>query len=196
MSGRQHTAELPRPGIQAADLNRLRVGLPVADCGRRTAPHRGRNGWARGCPRGAGGAAVRRQLRRVAIRDGAVRACGSGGAVTNEARQRRRFIRAPQPWRSCWPTSWRRCFTYDTQPVRSRLHSDQSKSGVQEVPRCREGARSPWRVKEPSGGGYTYILCGCPDKHHTWVHRTPSNRNYYRRKRVTLRNQTCWKEPQ
>jgi len=35
-----------------------------------------------------------------------------------------------------------------------------------------------WRVVEPNGKGYTKLLCPC-GKHKKWLHKTPSNPNYF-----------------
>lgn len=47
-----------------------------------------------------------------------------------------------------------------------------------------------WRVIGPNKRGYFKALCPC-GKHKTWVHKTPSNPNYYRQKVNFIRRQDC-----
>ena len=48
-----------------------------------------------------------------------------------------------------------------------------------------------WTVrKRRSGKGYEMLVCPC-GQHKTWVHKTPSNPNYYRERVNFIRRQDC-----
>lgn len=42
-----------------------------------------------------------------------------------------------------------------------------------------------WTDVPPKGRGYVKLLCPCGD-HQTWIHTTPSGRNYFNNKRREL----------
>jgi hypothetical protein len=52
---------------------------------------------------------------------------------------------------------------------------------------------SGWRIENPPK--YYKAFCGCPDKHWTTVHLSPSGRYYLNTKRQYLENTTCFKRP-
>jgi hypothetical protein len=47
-----------------------------------------------------------------------------------------------------------------------------------------------WRIQDPPK--YYKALCGCPEKHRTTIHITPSGGYYLNNKRQHLRNMTCF----
>ncbi|MEY4961358.1 MAG: hypothetical protein RLZZ249_55 [Actinomycetota bacterium] len=49
-----------------------------------------------------------------------------------------------------------------------------------------------WRIQDPPK--YYKALCGCPEKHRTTIHITPSGGYYLNNKRQHLRNMTCFGE--
>jgi hypothetical protein len=49
-----------------------------------------------------------------------------------------------------------------------------------------------WTQKKPNKKGYIKLLCPC-GKHKTWLHKTPSNPNYYRERVNFLRRCECSK---
>jgi hypothetical protein len=50
-----------------------------------------------------------------------------------------------------------------------------------------------WRNEGPNKKGYVKLLCPC-GKHKTWVHKTPSNPDYYRQRMNFLRR-ACGPSP-
>jgi len=47
-----------------------------------------------------------------------------------------------------------------------------------------------WRIVDPPT--YYKVLCPCPQKHKTWVHLTPKNRDYAQQKRTYLSTHACF----
>jgi hypothetical protein len=56
----------------------------------------------------------------------------------------------------------------------------------------KEAENQGWTVQR--GGRYFKLKCGCPAKHFTTLHLSPSDPRYERNKRHWLARMTCWKE--
>ncbi len=56
----------------------------------------------------------------------------------------------------------------------------------------REAEERGCRVEDPGRGRPFKVFCSCPDKHFTFVHRTPSGRRYPANKVAELRRWSCW----
>lgn len=60
---------------------------------------------------------------------------------------------------------------------------------------CIEGAALiGWFPGKTNRNGYTEMRCSCPDKHMTWLHKTPRLRNHFQYKLQEMRR-TCRVEP-
>lgn len=68
-----------------------------------------------------------------------------------------------------------------------------AKHKIDELERLlREAEDKGCRVEDPGRGRPFKVFCPCPDKHFTFVHKTPSGRRYPMNKRKELERWGCW----